>query len=324
MRGWWFGGAALLLAGAYLGWRMATGSALSTQVADTALPAPGRDPALYQRAFHPQRLYLPTLIEKYGDRYFIVDSYNNRVLYSADLDAPISAWEILDAKLSRPHSIASDGRWFLVDDTDADRVNVYAAAAGGYTLVKHIAGLGRRPHRVLYDPGVRAFFVLASESQQISRLRTQGADLIVEHTRHLPFLNGAYTRSMSIIDGRMWFVSGPGAVIVVNHRSGNYDVLETIPVSHRYASMNDLTRIQGVYYLTATMNRMARCADLVALREDRCESVYEAFGLRGNPYYFSQFDGQVFLGEVAGRDAIVVFQPTADGLRRTGVLHAKQ
>ncbi|MDH3639593.1 MAG: hypothetical protein OES09_14195 [Gammaproteobacteria bacterium] len=289
-----------------------------------AAPAQDRDPGVYKRAFHPNRLYLPTLIEKIGDEYFIVDSYNNRVLYSDVLHAPIPAWKVLDDALSRPHSIASDGRWYLVDDTDADRVNVYTKRDGEFVAAERIADIGRRPHRVLYDEVTQAFFVLASESQQITKLKAGTAGVVVEHTRHLSFLNGAYTRSMTIIDNQMFFVSGPGAVVVVDHTSGRYEILETIPVPRRYRSMNDIARIGGSYYLTATMNRMARCDSLAALKEDRCESVYEQYGLRGNPYYFSRFDGRYYVGEVAGRDAILVFEADAGELRLVEVLPSKR
>lgn len=326
-RRWLAAGSAVILVLGYLSWRGAPAPTPAPGAAvgqDPAGSARVDDPALYKRAFHPSRLYLPTLIEKFGDQYFIVDSYNNRVLFSDALDAPITAWKTLDDALSRPHSIAADGQWFVVDDTDADRINVYARDGDEFRRVQHINGLGRRPHRVLYDPPTQAFFVLASESQHISRLKAGSEGLVVEHTRHLEFLRGAYTRSMAIIGDRMFFVSGPGAVSVVDHRDGDYAVLETIPVPRRYASMNDIARIQGNFYLTATMNRMARCASLTELREDRCESVYESFGLRGNPYYFSRFDGRVFLGEVAGRDAILAFEANADGLRLADILYARR
>ena len=52
------------------------------------LKMPNRDPGTYRRVFKPDRLYLPTLAEKFGDTYFIVDTYNNRVIYSSALTAP--------------------------------------------------------------------------------------------------------------------------------------------------------------------------------------------------------------------------------------------
>ncbi len=306
----------VVLVAAGLGVSPCAGSRSTAVIAGADFPSSGgADKGLYRRAFRPERLYLPTLMEKFADHYFIVDSYNNRVLYSKSLDLPLDVWRVLDGELSRPHSIASDGRWLVVDDTDAHRVNVYERRGDDYVLTERIGGVGRRPHRVLYDAQTRAFYVLASASQQITKLATDAAGLVIEHTRDLPFLNGAYTRSMAIIEGRMVFVSGPGAVVVVDHASGNYAVVDTFPVPHRYASMNDIAYIHGHYYLTATMNRMARCDSLAALAEDRCESVYDKYGLRGNPYYFSRVDDRYFLGEVAGRDAILEFTAHAGELR---------
>lgn len=131
---------------------------------------------------------------------------------------------------------------------------------------------------------------------------------MVVHSRPLPFLSGAYTRSMTVIDRKMYFVSGHRAVTVVDHTNDGYSVLETYPVVKQYASMNDLVRIGDAYYISATLNRLVRCEDWEALGQDRCESVYEDYGLRGNPYHFSYFDGRYYLGEVAGRDAILAFE----------------
>ncbi|MDH3282993.1 MAG: hypothetical protein OEQ18_17960, partial [Gammaproteobacteria bacterium] len=75
-RRWLAAGSAVILVLGYLSWRGAPAPAPGAAVAhNPAGSARVDDPALYKRAFHPSRLYLPTLIEKFGDQYFIVDSY---------------------------------------------------------------------------------------------------------------------------------------------------------------------------------------------------------------------------------------------------------
>lgn len=68
-----------------------------------------------------KNLKLPAQITRQGDYYFIVDTYNDQVLYASDLWKPIGAWRVMDRKLNKPHAIASDGSMYLVVDTDNNR-----------------------------------------------------------------------------------------------------------------------------------------------------------------------------------------------------------
>lgn len=277
-------------------------------------PAVTIDPNLVKRTFRPGRLYLPTAIEKLDGQYFVVDCYNNRVLYSSDLAVPISDWQVLDDQLSRPHSIASDGRYFVVDDTEAHRIKVYQREGEGFSLIQSIGNVGSRPHRVRYDPATKAFYVLASTSQAITKLVAGNDGLEVSYTRKLPFLGSAYTRSFSIMDGNMVFVSGPGVLTIAEYDDDSYRLLQSLAVPDEYRSMNDLMRIGDAYYISASLNRMLRCESLTDLPESRCRSVYDQLPFRGNPYYFSRFDGNVYVTELTGRDDILMFQVNGSDL----------
>jgi hypothetical protein len=265
------------------------------------------DSGLVKRTFKPDRLYLPTYIEKIGDRYFIVDCYNNRVLYSSYLSAPLHDWQIPDDSLSRPHSIASDGRYFVVDNTDAHEIKVYQRHRGGFLLTQTVRNIGARPHRVRYDPYTSAFYIRASESQAITKLVAEDNGLVEKHTKKLPFLGQSYTRSFGIVDHKMIFVSGPRMLTVADYVDSSYEVLYSLHVPAPYQSMNDILRVGGAYYITVTNNIIIRCDSLLDLPEDKCQSVYDQMSFRGNPYYFSRFDGHVFVSELTGRDDILMF-----------------
>ncbi len=259
----------------------------------------------YRRTVYPERLYLPTHMDKFGDVYFIVDCYNNRVLYSRDKSLPVTEWNVLDDDLSWPHSIASDGEFYLVDNTQAHELRVYRRdGRGGFMLHQVITDVGRRPHRTVYDPQSQAFYVLAAESQHIARLERNGEGLELAYLKPLPFLQGSYARSFSLIGGEMYFVSGPGTINIVDYRSGSYEVRESYAVPDRLASSNDIHFVDGVFLLSATLNQLVRCESLQALAQDSCESVYDMLGFRGNPYFFSVFDGATHVTEIAAGDTI--------------------
>ncbi len=251
------------------------------------------------------RLYSPTLLTKIGDDYFIVDAWHNRILYNQTLDRDLSAWSVLDQDLAGPHSIASNGRILVVDDTGFHRVAVYEIDGDGYSFSHYIPRLGRRPHRVVYDEATEAFYVIASRSQTMYKLRDTGQTLVVEREHPLDFLDGAYTRSFSIIDGSMYFVSGPGKIFRVRYDDDSFAVLDSYKVPSTFRQMNDLVKVGGAYYLTNTHdwvteedlpeNTIHRCEELEDFGSGGCEDVKEELELQGIPYYISHIDGRYYI-----------------------------
>jgi hypothetical protein len=260
------------------------------------------------------RLYTPTQLTKIGSLYFIVDCWHNRILYSHSLDAPIRNWRVLDGELAGPHSIASDSTLYVVDDTGRDALRVYRSSNDTFRLVETIHGCGHRPHRVRYDPTTSAFYVLASESQQISKITRNSGKLHVEYTKYLPFLEHTYTRSFSIIDGFMYFVSGPKAITKVRYQDDSYQLLETFPVPSQIQSGNDLFKIGEYYYLTSTPRYIIRAKSLDALRNGEWEDLYSCLRLKGTPYYLAQFDDRIFVPQITEYSGVTSF------VERDGIL----
>ncbi|MGI9074209.1 MAG: YncE family protein [Bryobacteraceae bacterium] len=263
-------------------------------------------------AFTPwqSRLYTPTEFTKIGSLYFIVDCWHNRVLYSYSMDAPIREWRVLDSDLASPHSIASDSTLYVVDDSSRHALRVYQHCNDTFRLVQIIHGCGERPHRVRYDPATSAFYVIGSESQQITKLIREAATLHVEYTKHLPFLNNAYTRSFTIADGFMFFVSGPKAIIKTRYRDDSYQVVEMFPVPPPIqlgTGMNDLFKTENYYYLTSTPKVIIRTKSLEALRNGEWEDLYNRLKLNGTPYYLDQFDGRILVPQALDYSGIISF-----------------
>ena len=276
---------------------------------------------LHQRVIYPDRLLLPTNVEKYGDQYFIVDCYNNRVLYSDRIDTPLIEWNRLgtDIPMSWPHSIASDGHFYLIDDTYQNRLLIFERKDKAFIFHKAINDISKSPHRVLYDDATNAFYLLGAWSQSITKLVHRNDDIEIEYTRKMDFLKRSYSRSIHIIDGLMYFISGPGKINVVRYKDNSYEIVRSHNVPDGFESMNDITRVGDVFYLTASLGKMLKCKSLDDLAS--CENVYDSLGIKGNPYFFSYFDDAFHLTEIGTEDGLIKFDHDNNGLKNPVYFH---
>ena len=253
------------------------------------------------------RLDAVTSIERIGDHYFLVDCWHNRVLYSTQMHPNLKRWRTLDGDLRHPHSIASDGHFYVVEDTERHRVKVYVREGAGYRRIQILEDIGTRPHRVRYEPTMQAFFVMGSRSQTITKLVREGEELAVEYTVPLPYLEGAYTRSFAFIDGSMFLNSGPGRITRVRYWDDSFAIEATYDVPAGFESMIDLIRVGDAYYLTAEFKKIVRTRHLEGLARGEYEEMYDVLGLQGTPYSFSWIDGRLFLTQDFEYTGVVSF-----------------
>ncbi len=268
-------------------------------------------------------LYSPTQLVELEGRYFLVDCWHNRILYSDELHDDLLKWEVLDGELAGPHSIDTDGHLYVVDDTGRHQLRVYVEGDDGFELVQELDDVGRRPHRVVYDEVTQSFYVVGSWTQTISRLVPDGDGLELKYTMELDFLDEAYIRSMSIIDGKMYFISGPERIHKTRHRDDSYEVIESWRVPPEHRGMNDIFFHDGDWYVTATYNywdpeffdenTILRCEDLNDYYDGNCVDLREELGLKGAPYYLSEIDGRIYVPQVFQYSGIVSFVPGVDG-----------
>ena len=257
------------------------------------------------------RCYSPTTIVKAADTYFLVDCWHHRVLWSKSFPVPIDQWKTLDEDLVEPHSVASDGTLYAVDETGRDRLCVYRLHRDGFQMVQRIERLGHRPHRTIYDAETAAYYVLSCASTDITKLVRQDDRLVVRYTKHLDFLQGEDCRSMAIFDGAMYFVAGPEAILKTTYRDDRYRVIARYPVPKKLnglADQNDLFHTDdGWWYMTATPRPIARARSLDGLCRGQYEIVSDQLGLRGTPYYLSRIDGRYYLPQITEHNGIISF-----------------
>ena len=91
--------------------------------------------------------------------------------------------------MSWPHSIASDGRFYLIDDTYQNRLLIFERKDKAFIFHKAINDISKSPHRVLYDDATNAFYLLGAWSQSsITKLvyRNDDIEMVYKETHISP------------------------------------------------------------------------------------------------------------------------------------------
>lgn len=95
--------------------------------------------------------------------FFIVDCYNNQVIYNDSLADPLYKWHVMTNDISMGHTLASDGQVYLIDDTENNRILVMEKALNdnGQTIfvpTQEFLDIGNRPHYIIYDAPTDTFY----------------------------------------------------------------------------------------------------------------------------------------------------------------------
>ena len=263
-------------------------------------------------------LNLPSYVTKIDGLYFIVDSYNNRIIYHDTLGAPIREWQVMVSGLGLPHTMASDGVVYLIDDTENHRVLVmvkrYFLGKPYFVKTKEFENIGNRPHYVVYHEPSATFYVWSSYTGEMYLFKRTGDGRsvhLVEVRNVPPLMGGVYVRSFTIIDDKIYFVSGNMSIIKADMRT--FRVLETYPVPADISGMVQMTKIEDYFYITVAADvhgnqdfaTIIRTENLSSLAEGDYEDIYSHFGGGGGtPYNMTNIDGLWYLTDhrVPGRN----------------------
>jgi ABC-type polysaccharide/polyol phosphate transport system ATPase subunit len=267
-------------------------------------------------------LYTPTTIEKIGREYFIVDCWHHRVIYNDNLTDPIKDWNTVSDNLGDPHSIASDGTVYLIEDTENNEVKVFRRDGDNFRLTQVIERIGQRPNRIVYDEENKLFYGISAMSQHVFVLKNSGQEVITEKVIRLGYLqDNSYIRAIRLIDGELYFVSGPGKIIVANYSNSSFNMIREYEVPFELRGMNDITKIGSYYYLSVYQDgsdkiapRLVRVQDLNDLASSNYEDIHDSLQVKGVPYNFSHFDGRTFLTEIDSYSEIKSFLIVDDNI----------
>lgn len=257
-------------------------------------------------------LSVPTYITKVDDTYFIVDCYNNQVIYHDNLTDPLYEWLVMTGDISMGHTLASDGLVYLIDDTENNRILVMEKEMNGggqpvFVPTQEFNGIGNRPHYIVYDEYTDTFYAWSSQSGEMFLFRHPENDsrMYLTEIRSIPSLDNTYVRSFTIIDDSIYFVSGTGNARIIEADLYTFKIKKEYPVPDEMAGMIQLTRIEDYFYITISTDNtgnqdhatMLRAGSLDDLASGSYEDVYDNFIGGGTPYYITQIDNAWYLTE---------------------------
>lgn len=255
-------------------------------------------------------LNVPTYITKVEDTYFIVDCYNNQVIYHNNLADPLYEWQVMTNDISMGHTLASDGLVYLIDDTENNRILVMEKGKNEngqavFIPSQEFLNIGNRPHYILYDEYTDTFYAWSSQNGEMYLFRHAKDDprMYLTEVRSIPSLANVYVRSFTIMDDRIYFVSGNSSIIEADLYS--FKIKNEYPVPPEMAGMIQLTRIQDYYYITISTDSsgsqdyatLIRVKDLKDLSSGQYEDIYQNFIGGGTPYYMTRIDDSWYLTE---------------------------
>lgn len=277
-----------------------------------------------------KNLKLPAQITRQGDYYFIVDTYNDQVLYASDLWKPIGAWRVMDRKLNKPHAIASDGSMYLVVDTDNNRVVCYEYINGRFQRTQQFEDVGKRPHYIQYDALSESFFVWSSVTGDMYIIKKEPVQntMYIQEIRHIYELDGFYVRSFSIEGDEVLFPSGNNGYMIVADK-------DTLRVKARYqvpmeiSGMAFAKKIGSYYYITVSTDdklnhenaRMIRTSDLETLSLGIYENVTGYFKDMKVPYYIDRMNGSYYVTSHESKKCVYMFNIAGDVIKDVQTVH---
>lgn len=250
-------------------------------------------------------LSVPTQITKIGDYYFIVDCYNDQVIYSESLDLPLNEWYVMTSDISKGHTVASDGEIYLVDDTENHRVLVFEYRNGVFVNTSVFENIGVRPHFIVYNEEDGCFYVWSSMTGEMYVFEHDSStgEVFISRIMKIDELDGVYVRSFTIEGDRVYLVSGNSEIIEA--RLSDFKVIKKYPVPPELAGMIQIMPVEGGYYITistdvhgnqdfATIIFTEKLSDL---EQGSYTDIYSYFVGGGTPYYLGCIDGTYYLTE---------------------------
>lgn len=85
-------------------------------------------------------------------------------------------WNTVDFEFAGPHTIASDGDIYVVDNTGCHEVIVIDS---NFKFKQRFSGISYRPHHTEYDPLTQAFYVVTG--QNIFCFKKNNGNLFLDH-----------------------------------------------------------------------------------------------------------------------------------------------
>lgn len=268
-------------------------------------------------------LSVPTQITKEGDFYFIVDCYNNQVIYNTTLDCTIPEWYVLTKDIKMGHTVASDGQTYLIDDTENNRVLVFERINHRFVNTQVFDGIGSRPHFVVYNEADKSFYGWSSMTGEMYVFKhdDDSTKMYISRIMKIDELDGVYVRSFTVEGDSIYLVSGNSQIIEAD--ISDFHIKKRIPVPDSMAGMIQIMPVEKGYYITISTDASGNqdyatilyTETLSDLEEGTYTDIYSYFVGGGTPYYMGKIDDTYYLTEHRLKDhAVWSFEIDDNGL----------
>ena len=256
-------------------------------------------------------LYVPTMINKFDDTYFIIDCWNSRILYSNQLTIELDKWNVLiDTEYLGGHTVASDGELFVFDNTDMQQILVFKKSGDGFEKVQTISNVCTRPHYVSYDEKTELFYVIGSGNGMLYSYKNENGVLVQNDVVRLEEIKNSYVRSFSICDGFLYTVSGPLCIYqynISNTQFEKYELVNSYEVPIELAGMNQIYPVEEGFLITVNTGETGSVEETTIVYTSALEKLasgdyidlYEEMGFVGQPYYITEFDDKYWISEIS-------------------------
>ena len=250
-------------------------------------------------------LSVPTQITKIGGLYFIVDCYHNQIIYSESLDTPINQWLVMTSEINKGHTVAGDGKVYLTDDTENNRILVFEYEQGVFVNTQVFNDIGVRPHYIVYNEEDASFYAWSSMTGQMYVFgRDEGTgEMYISRIMTIPELEGVYVRSFTIEGEYIYLVSGNSQIIKAGRE--DFKIAKRYNVPDSMAGMIQIMPVKKGYYITVSTDASGNqdfatiiyTQELSDLAEGKYTDIYSSFIGGGTPYYMGNIEGRYFLTE---------------------------
>lgn len=280
-----------------------------------------------------KELKTPAQIKRLGNYYFIVDCYHNQVIYSHKLDAPLKNWKVMTKDVNLPHSVDSDGKVYLVADTENHRVLVFEWKNGRFQNTQCLENIGERPHYIEYDEQTQSFYVWSSMTGEMYILKREPVTGIVciQEIRQIRELADFYVRSFTLVGEDILFPSGDNCYMIIADKT-TLEVKGRFPVTEEIAGMAFVEPIGNYFYITVSTDlsynqncaTMIRTKDINSLAIGEYEEIYNKFSAKGVPYYIDNINGLYYVTNHGSGKSVLRFGVENDTMCHVGYLRLSE
>ena len=265
----------------------------------------------------------PAQITKQGRFYFITDTFHDQVIYSGSLDTPIKEWNVITSKVSGPHSVASDGKYYLIADTENHRVLIFEWERGGFRLTQKFEEMGVRPHYIEYDKETDTFYVWSSQTCEMYILaKDNTGTLCIQEIRKIKELAGHYIRSFAVSGEYIIFPSGTNKQVLVTDKN-TLQILGRVLVPGEISGMAYIKQIGNYFYITISSDEnydqskatIIRTKDLNGLACGEYENISSKFPYIKIPYYIDYIQGAYYMTNHGSHNSVFRFQVVNDEIK---------